>query len=176
MTGVVPMNSAKTYYKAEVKEMKGFTGEYYNGLPVFIREEYEAVNGDRSEKDRLEDMIGTWCDSLQTAMGVAEQQDPRLLYHTKDYFYDSDLRKSCPPEVLWVPYKNGWVFELTGEFVNDAVRPKYDSCPAWFKGYYDRGIVGGTDAGGEVKDLFKALCGLAAIILAATGGSDGEND
>ena len=111
--------------------MRGFTGDYYNGLPVFIREDYERENRGRKEEDRLGDMIGASYSSLYGAMTAARQKDERLLYNTGDMDLDLRLQGGWNIENLWHPYKSGFVHEITGEYIIRIAKPYRESFPAW---------------------------------------------
>ena len=111
--------------------MRGFTGEYYNGVPVFIREEYERENAGRAEKDRLGDMLDASFDTLFGAMSRAEIVDEKLLYNTGDIGRDLRLQRGSTHLEMWRPYKTGYVHEITGEYVECFLPPTFESFPAW---------------------------------------------
>lgn len=111
--------------------MRGFTGEYYNGVPVFVRDEYERENACKSECERLGEMLGASYDSLYGAMNAAERTDERLLYNTGDAGRDLFLQNGRNTLDMWQPYKEGYVHEITGEYVVSAIRPPFESFPAW---------------------------------------------
>ena len=111
--------------------MRGFTGEYYNGVPIFIRNEYEKENAGRSETERLGDMLGASYDTLFGAMSKAEIVNEKLLYNTGDVGRDLRLQRGSTHLEMWRPYKNGYVHEITGEYIVSAVKPSFESFPAW---------------------------------------------
>ena len=111
--------------------MKGYTGDLYNGMPVFIRAEYEAAHAGETELDRLCDLTGKIRQNIHEARWDAEQLDERFLYNVSDEFRNIRLRKGDSVTALWRPYRNGFVHSITGEYVLNAWKPDYDSRPAW---------------------------------------------
>lgn len=145
--------------------MRGFTGEYYNGVPVFIREEYEQENAGRSENERLGDMLGASFDTLFGAMSRAEIVDEKLLYNTGDIGRDLRLQRGSTHLEMWRPYKNGYVHEITGEYFVSAIRPSFESFPAWR--YVPVGYGPSSTTGGENnkwQDLLAAVALLAHLL------------
>ena len=131
--------------------MIGFTGEYYNGIPVFIRDEYERANAGKTETERLGDMLGASYSSLFGAMDAAKNKDERLLYNTGDEERDGRLRRWQTEEDMWHPYKSGYVHEITGEYTEGLSKPNYESFPAW------RFVPVGYGSGGKTNGLVNLL-------------------
>ena len=139
--------------------MRGYTGEYFRGVPVYIREDYESAHYGESECERLGEILGASYDSLCGAMSAASREDERLLYHTQDPGYDIHLRGGRNPGDLWHPFNNGYVHEITGEYIETCVRPSYDSYPAWVTNDYNRSINHTEGVG-----LLGALTALATLL------------
>ena len=111
--------------------MRGYTGDRYDGMPVFIREDYEAAHAGESELERLCDLTGIYRRDLHEARFDAERLDKRFLYNEGDDFQNVMLRGGDPVTALWKPYRQGYVHIVTGEYVPTAARPDRDSRPAW---------------------------------------------
>lgn len=143
--------------------MRGYTGSYYNGVPVFIREDYERAHAGESDLERLNDTLGDTYSSLELATSTAYNINRSLLYHTRDPQYDIYLRGGRDPKDVWQPYRGGFVHEVTGEFVDTCVPPKYDSYPAWYSRNWNRsinhtegvGIAGLAILSAMLKELLK---------------------
>ena len=112
--------------------MKGFTGDYYDGIPVFIREDYEAAHVGEGQVERLGELLGVVFDgNIVTATEYAASHGKeRLLYRSRSPFTDDNLRGGQTGGHLWAPYKSGWVHKITGEYVEGS-RPDRDSYPCW---------------------------------------------
>ena len=144
--------------------MRGFTGDYYNGIPVFIRDEYEKENAGRSEVDRLGDMLGASFDTLFGAMSKAEIVDEKLLYNTGDIGRDMRLQRWNSHWEMWRPYKNGYVHEITGEYFVSAVRPSFESFPAWRYVPVGYGPSATGESNNKLQDLLAAVALLAHLL------------
>ena len=109
--------------------MKGFTGLYYNGIPVWKREEFEYCYGNLSERERLGLFLGSVYSSVNEALDKAFNQNLNyLLYRHYNVYLDLSLRKGS--DIYWVEFHNGYVHRITGEYVIDS-KPTRDSHPCW---------------------------------------------
>ena len=111
--------------------MRGYTGDRYDGMPVFIREDYEAAHAGESELERLCDLTGIYRRDVHEARSDAERLDKRFLYNEGDEFRDMLLRGGVSLTALWKPYQRGFVHVITGEYALTGARPDRDSRPAW---------------------------------------------
>ncbi len=107
---------------------KGFTGFYHYGHPCFIREEYETAHVGEDELQRLEDALGIIFSDANTAMYYCLMHARYQLYRLESDDIDNELLRGRDP---WIPFKNGYVHIVTGEYVPDSIRPNYDSYPCW---------------------------------------------
>ena len=115
--------------------IKGFTGEYYNNHPVFIRSEYEYYHSNMSIEDRIGELTNNWYSDYRIAINDLYNKDLLYLLYRK-YTNDLDFRLrrgECNYINLWHKYKNGYCHEVTGEYV-EGYRPTRDSLPCWAKG------------------------------------------
>ena len=112
--------------------MKGFTNYVYNGMPVFIRDEYESVNGMLSEEERLADIIGVYYSNVNVSLYSIEAKKPNLVYRKMNNSRDNQLRNYETWQQCWIPFESGWVHRITGEYVKGD-KPTYDSYPCWCK-------------------------------------------
>ena len=112
--------------------MKGFTGDYYKGMPVFIREDYEAAHVGEGQTERLGELLGVVFDgNIVTATEYAASHGKeRLLYRSRNAVIDDRLREGQTGQYLWAPYRCGWVHKVTGEY-GEGPRPDRDSYPCW---------------------------------------------
>ena len=108
--------------------MRGFTGEYYNGMPVFIREEYERAHCNDTELDRINDFSGNVFSEWYSAQAYLERLAPNYLYGRSNV---NCGYAGCSISELWEPYKNGYIHKITAEYVPSLVKPNYDSYPFW---------------------------------------------
>ena len=111
--------------------MRGYTGDRFDGMPVFIRADYEAAHAGESDLERLCDLTGIYRRDPNEARDDAERMDRRFLYNEGDEYMDCMLRAGATVTALWKPYKNGYIHVITGEYVPTVVRPDCDSRPAW---------------------------------------------
>lgn len=110
----------------------GFTGDIFNGHYVFVRKDYEEVNSSVDESDRLARVLGYMYGDMLEMMNNASIEDESLLYRCSDPTIDSRLRYEAGD--LWVPYKDGYVHTITGEY-RFGLKPQEDedSFPCWTK-------------------------------------------
>ncbi len=108
--------------------MKGFAGYYHYGHPCFIREDYEAAHVGEDELQRLEDALGMSFSDVDTAIYYTYTHARYLLYRCESQEIDNELLQGRDP---WMRYKGGYVHIVTGEFVNDSIKPDRDSYPSW---------------------------------------------
>ena len=109
--------------------MRGFLGFYHYGHPCFLREEYESAHEGEDELARIEDALGMTFSSFDCASYYALTHARYLLYRCEDDSIDQELLAGRDP---WMPYRNGYVHIVTGEFVYGA-KPTWDSYPCWKK-------------------------------------------
>ncbi len=110
--------------------MRGFTGDFYKGVPVFERSEYEAAHMHESEMERLGDCLGVhFYDEIQ-AYEYARANNEKLLYRRSSFIVDARLRGNADWKMMWEPYRFGYVHVVTGEYVK-GLKPEYDSYPCW---------------------------------------------
>lgn len=107
---------------------KGFTGFYHYGHTCFVRQDYEAVHLDDDELSRLEDALGMSFSGINIAMYYCLVHAKHLLYRLESDEIDNELLRGRDP---WVPFRDGWVHIVTGEYVPDAIKPSRDSYPCW---------------------------------------------
>ena len=117
----------------------GFTGFSHYGHPCFIRRDYEDAHVGQSELERLEEVLGIHFSSMDVAMNYCLTHAPYLLYRLESDEIDRDLLKGRDP---WIRFHNGYVHIVTGEYVEDTIRPTYDSYPCYkieepLGAYYD---------------------------------------
>ena len=110
--------------------MKGFTGQYHNGHPVFIRNDYEEAHANESELERIADLTGVYYDTMSFAIERLKLKDESLVYRKYDESLDEYLRKGRWPEDLWERTNYGWVHSITGELITE-LKPDFDSFPCW---------------------------------------------
>ena len=108
--------------------MRGFTGFYHYGHPCFIRDEYEQAHIGEDELQRLEDALDMTFSDVNTAIYYAYTHARYLLYRLESNEIDQELLRGRDK---WIPYRNGYVHIVTGEYVNDSIKPTYDSYPCW---------------------------------------------
>jgi len=113
---------------------KGFTGDIYNGVEVFERNEYESYYHNLTEVERLGDCLGLDFGSvpLSAAISKAEDVNRNLVYNVISKELDERLRNYESVEQMWIPYRCGYVHKITGEYVRGD-KPNYDSFPCWCK-------------------------------------------
>lgn len=152
--------------------MRGFTGDYYNGLPVFIREEYEEAHYHEEEKERLGELLDATFSMLGIALDTAYHTNQALLYRRYNEQLDAQLRGYEDWELCWLPYKNGYVHKVTGEYVI-GYKPNRDSMPCWCYAVPKR-----YPSAGEVyfDRMVDNLSNLAVGILAIFGGLISTDD
>lgn len=135
----------------------GYTGDYFNGHPIFIREEYEKYHFNMSILDRIGEITNKTYDSELIAISDLYNKNLHyLLYRQYNEDLDNKLRRGeCNFVNLWHKYKNGYVHEVTGEYIECFSRPNRDSWPIWSKGP------------GGVYDNFLSdiICDLGLIVL-----------
>ena len=108
--------------------MRGFTGFYHYGHPCFIRDEYEQAHIGEDELQRLEDALDMTFSDVNTAIYYAYTHARYLLYRLESNEIDQELLRGRDK---WIPYRNGYVHIVTGEYVNNSIKPTYDSYPCW---------------------------------------------
>lgn len=153
--------------------MRGFTGDFYNGVPVFIRSEYEEAHQGMSEIERLNEYLGLNSDNPVTLFTYIEQNDISLLYGQKDLRTDMLLRDCEDWQLMWKPYESGWVHKITGEYVKGNF-PNRDSYPFWCL-YALRSNFESEETSCCFTGLTEIATGLA-VIMALSRLSEEEDD
>lgn len=108
--------------------MRGFAGFYHYGHPCFIRKDYEAAHIGEDELQRLEDALNMSFSDVDIAMYYVLSHARYLLYRCESNDIDIELLNGRNP---WMPFRDGYVHIVTGEFVPDSIKPSYDSYPCW---------------------------------------------
>lgn len=137
--------------------MRGFTGEYYNGIPVFIREEYERAHIGDGELERIEDLTGNLFGSINDAIFWLESNSENQLYRRRSEAIDSRLRMGAGHRV-WVPYRDGYVHVITGEYVQGMSEPCRESRPCWSMFGVDHYHTSGDEAINAGMSMLEAFC------------------
>lgn len=116
--------------------MRGYTGEIYDGYPVFIRSEYEEENADRSELDRLNDLSdhtgAVYTDSVFEACLDLRAKDSPLIYTVFGEFSDDNFTGGFSNSDMWVSHPRGIIHKVTRELRTD-ICDRSPSRPAWMK-------------------------------------------
>ena len=108
--------------------LKGFTGRYYAGIPMWSRNDYEREHNGMNEKERLEEFLGIYFQSWSSCLDYAYRNYPEQVYRKYSPEHDDRLRSGN--SALWESVPHGWVHRITGEFVNTSLHPE-DSYPFW---------------------------------------------
>ncbi len=147
--------------------MKGFTGEIYDGYPVFIREEYEAENAGRSELDRLNDLdrytghVFSDIDSACATLSVKNSPLGYTIYPAEEARFTGGLSN----EDMWVKHSGGIIHKVTREFRKN-ICDRSPSRPAWMKTAWHCPTVSESndlffrDAGNVLTGALKCLIAL----------------
>ena len=107
--------------------LRGFTGYEYNGLPLFVRKEYEEAHRGMSECERLGELLDTVGSNIDDLLMMAEREDERLVYRRQSQFTDNSLERRYGE---WVSTSYGYVHAVTGELRQDLCGST-ESYPCW---------------------------------------------
>ena len=155
--------------------MRGYTGEIYDGYPVFIRSEYEEENADRSELDRLNDLSdytgSFFLNGLHDACMSLWAKDSPLIYTVFGERADDHFTGGFSNSDMWVSHPRGIIHKVTRELRTD-ICDRSPSRPSWMKRAWHFATPS-EDSEMFVSSLFDIG---AAIISLIAGLSDPEEE